>query len=616
MMTNEELAAILQKVTDPDPSERRMAAESLSEADERAIYPLIKALRDENTGVQDAAMRSIVTIGGEVSAYMTLPLLRESPFLRNTARIILRQIGQPAVPLLHSLLADKDDDVRTFAVDLISDIGWCDYPADIARLLEADPNQNVRASAARAIGVLGYHDAIPALTAALKDNEWVCFSVLETLALLRDESCVEALLALLGSPSETLRYSVIETLGKIGSPRSSEALLGRIAKASPFEKSAIVKSLVQIGVTPSMAEIGDLLLEMFNTGEWEDRLVALTGLADCKDRRAIPAILEIAGSLDPSEPESEERLIAVKQALAQFGCQQALIDALNDPAEPRFRGKVIAVEVIGELQCAEAVPALIAVLETDLREVRRAAIMALAEIGGDEAIGELRRRINDRDGHVRNASISTLGRRGDKNSFTALLNALAVENYKDVLEETVRALLLIDAPALYARMDTLSDEVRELLCRYADNVETLLTLSRDTVPGVRLAALSGLGRLQDSRAAKRLAESVRDNDPEVRKAAIAALGSLNSGIAEIKAALKDADLWVRVAAARALGDSGAEEAAKSILPLLYDRETPVVLAAIDALVRLGSAEAAALNTLQNHPDAEVRERAGQALEQI
>jgi HEAT repeat protein len=614
MISTEELSAALQKLTDPDPGERRIAAEMLSEADERALYPLISALRDENPGVQDAAMRSIISIGGEVTAYMALPLLRESPFLRNTARIILRQIGQASVPLLRPLLTDKDDDVRTFAVDLISDIGWCDYPAEIARLLEADPNQNVRASAARAISILGFHEALPILVAALKDNEWVCFSVLESLALLRDESSIEPVLALLGSGSETLRYMAIETLGKIGSPRSSEALISRIPNASDIEKSAIIKSLVQIGITPSMAEVGDLLIEMYTKGEWEERLIALTGLADLKDKRAVPVILEVAGALDPSDPTDEERLIMVKQALSNFGCTPALIAALADPAL-KFRGKVIAVEVVGELGCDEAIPHLLALMDGDMREVRRAGVMALAEIRGEKALQEIRKCIEDRDGHVRRSAITVLGKIGDKASFPPLLSHLDVENYKDVLEENVKALLMIDPQALFSRMEKLSPAIKEMIARSAGNVDMLLALSRERDVSVRVAALASLGRLQNDGAYQRLSEALRDDNPDARKTAVMALGTLSRCFDDIiRIALHDTDLWVRIYAVKALGDSGNEGAAKSLVPLLFDKETPVVLAVIDALVRLGSADAVVLSALQNHPDAGVRERVAQIME--
>jgi len=615
MMPSEEMTGLIDALADPDATARRSAADALSAADERAIYPLIKALHDDNTGVQDAAMRSLTAIGGEVTAYMAIPLLREGPFLRNTARIILRQIGQPSVPLLRPLFADKDDDIRTFAVDLIADIGWCDYPQEIVRLLETDQNQNARTAAARALGLLDYREGLPALIAALKDNEWVCFSALESLALMRDEASVDAVLALLVSPSETLRYAAIETLGKIGSPRSNEPLIARLPKASDIEKSAIIRSLVQIGMTPSMAEVADLLVEMYTNGEWEDRLVALAGLGDLKYKRAIPIMLDIAGSLDPSDPENEERLVAVKQALIKFECAPTLLGILLDPAI-KFRGKVLACEVIGDLQCQEAIPAFIDLLKTDLREVRRAAVQALAKIGGPEAIEVLRKCIDDRDGHVRNTAVSELGRMADQGSFDHILRHLNVENYHDVLEETVRALLHIDSRKLFTGLANLSPEVREIIARATSDPDILLTLSREAEVSIRLAALSNLNRVPDGRGLTRLSEALGDSDPEVRKTAIIALGSMNPGPEILKKALIDQDMWVRLYAVRALGDSQAPDAAKAVIPLLYDKEVPVVLSAIDALVQLGSKDTVALTSLQHHTDEQVREKVAQIMESI
>ncbi|MBC8554894.1 MAG: HEAT repeat domain-containing protein, partial [Candidatus Brocadiales bacterium] len=84
-MHTSKLKSLINKLGSTDPSVRRASAESLSEGDERAIYPLIKSLRDDNLGVQDAAMRSLMAIKGETTAYMVLPLLRENALLRNTA---------------------------------------------------------------------------------------------------------------------------------------------------------------------------------------------------------------------------------------------------------------------------------------------------------------------------------------------------------------------------------------------------------------------------------------------------------------------------------------------------------------------------------------------------
>jgi len=50
----------------PDSFRRRKAAEELAQADERAVYPLIKALRDESTAVQEAATQSLIYLGNSV----------------------------------------------------------------------------------------------------------------------------------------------------------------------------------------------------------------------------------------------------------------------------------------------------------------------------------------------------------------------------------------------------------------------------------------------------------------------------------------------------------------------------------------------------------------------
>jgi HEAT repeat protein len=58
------------------------------------------------------------------------------------------------------------------------------------------------------------------------------------------------------------------------------------------------------------------------------------------------------------------------------------------------------------------------------------------------------------------------------------------------------------------------------------------------------------------------------------------------------------------------------DAAKAIIPLLFDKEPPVVLSAIDALVQLGNSEAVTLSALQNHTSEEVRQRVTQIMERI
>lgn len=616
MLTSGAFAQHIQDLNHPDASRRRRAAEALAAGDERALYPLIKALQDVNSGVQDAAMRALISIGGEVTAYMVLPLLRENAYLRNTAMIILRQIGAPSAPLLRTILRDKDDDIRKFAVDTITDIGACDFPQEIARLLENDPNSNVRAAAAKAIGKLEYREALPLLITALKDEEWVCISALETLALLKEESSIGPVAALLDHPSDAARYAAIEALGGMGLSSASGPLLARLPKATGFEQTAAVKGLVQIGITPSMAEAADVLIALFKTGDWDEKLIALKGLAGLRECRAIPTIIDLAGSLEPSEPENEEWLIRIKEQLIGYGCLEALIAIVSDPAI-RYRGKVIAIETLGELQTSDAVPHLIRLMEGNLREVRRASAKALAEMPGEEAKMALRDVIEDRDGHVRKAAVRALGRIGDKASFEPILKHLAVERYRDVLDEGVRALLAIDADALFGRMAELSKAARETMGRSSQDEKVLLALCGDPEHAVRLAGVSGLGAVRSEAAVDRLRSTLTDAHSDIRKCAVMALSRLGRCHDEIRALLRDPDLWVRVAAAAALGDSGNRAMIPALVPLLNDHDPPAVLAAVDAIGKLGGSEAATvLARLKSHAMPDIRERALRALEGV
>ncbi|MBI5634174.1 MAG: HEAT repeat domain-containing protein [Nitrospirae bacterium] len=622
---------LLKDLTHEDISKRRTAAELLAAGDERAVYPLLKALRDENPGVQDAAMRSLIAIGGggscqpafdsvqptvgEVTAYMVIPLLREDSYLRNTAIIILREIGAPTVPLLYSLLRDKDDDVRKFALDLLIDINQ-DVDADKILPLLRDPNQNVRASAAKAVGVVMHQAGLPYLIQALQDDEWVVFSVLEALSKIKDNEAVRAIVDLLNSPSVTLRFAAIEALGSIESPAASAPLLKHFLKADDMEKREAVKSLVKIGVTPSMSEISAILIDMLKNGDWEERLIALKGIVDLGEEKAVTDIVDIGGSLDPSEPESEDRLYRINETLRAFGCSDNLISCLDNPAI-KYRGRVLAIEIIGELKCEKAVPFLVKLIEGNFRDVRRASVRALGEISDDESRQALEEAVNDYDSHVRKAAINALGRIGDRSSFAILLKLLGVEQYRDVLEEIIQSMIMLNQDELFSHVGEFDASRKEILAKYVNDQDTLTRLAGDEDLQVRIAAVSGLGRIGTDIAQGRLREIVKDPDPSLRKAAIMAMGNLRCCYADIKAALHDEDMWVRIYAVKALGRSEDPGMIDVLILMLNDKEIPVVLSTIDAIAQIGGREAfKALAYLEAHENPAIREKAVQTLENL
>lgn len=607
-ISNRKITKLIKDLSDIDTRKRYMAAEALSEGDERVIYPLIKALKDDNTGVQDAAMRSLISIGGEVTAYMIIPLLRDEPLLRNTALIILKEIGSTAIPLLKPLLKDKDYDIRKFALDLISEIKQCSYPEEIVRLLKEDPNPNVRASAAKVIGLLQYKEALPSLIDALNDEEWVCFSVLESIALFKDNSTINSIITLLNNTSDSIRYAAIDALGKIGSKEAAKALLEYFKKADDFEKEAIIKSLVQIGMTPSLLESSEILKNILKNGDWEEKMIALKGIADIKEISCVKDIIDLAGSLDSSEPEDEDKLVFIKDVLINIGCNDSLINILNDP-EIRYRGRKIVIEVIGELGCKEAVPYIVNLLGVDFRDVRRAAAKALVKMP-DMCIGNiLFDAIDDEDGHVRKEAVIALGKIKDERAFMPLMNCLLKEPYKDVAEEIVKTLLALDSESVYKFINEFPDSIKEIIARYADDFMILLQLSEEKNKDIRTAAIISLGKFNEEKAFKRLSNALKDSEPDVRKAAVMALGNINCSYDEIKTALNDPDMWVRIYAVRALSNSLKQDTVNTLKFLLTDRDIPVVLSAIDAIAQINKEDSfTVLSPLLEHQEEVVREK--------
>lgn len=616
MLSTKALRKFIVDLKSSDDSKRRNAAQELAEGDERAVYPLILALHDQNSGVQDAAMHSLIAIGGELTAYMVIPLLRGDALLRNTAIIILQSLGRVSVPLLYQLLKDKDDDVRKFAVDMMGEIRDDVIPERLIPYLE-DPNANVRAATAKTLGSLQYTDAVPELASALgNDEEWVIFSILETLGMLRAEESVPAIARLLHNESVATRYAAIETLGVIGSDAGIEPLLECVKRSEDDdEKAAAVKSLVQIGLRPDMKELSGILGWMVRESEWEDKLIAIRGLVELNDCSATVSIIDISGSLDPSMPQDEERLSVSLDALRTLRCEDEILGALDD-TRIRFRGRVIASGLLGDLQSYKSAPTLIAHMKTDKRDVQRACADAMVHIVTEQTAAELLPFVHNSDGHLRKSVMQALGKVAFKPAFDGLMGILTNEaEYPDVREEAVKAVCRIDPYALHQRAAALSAVVREMCGRYSDDIDLLLTLSEDAHFDVKVAAVSGLARICDERATARLEAALADVSADVRRAAVNALGASERSYEKLRGMFKDSDLWVRAYAVKAIGDSMDPTEVYTLSTMLKDPEIPVAIAAVEALARIGGEDAMrAMSEHSMHAEGPVVEAIERALE--
>lgn len=606
-MVTEEINRLVSELEYPDPQRRRCAAKQLKNADERALYPLIKALEDEDPGVSDAAMRALINIGGEVTAYMMLPLLREHALLRNTALLILKEIGN--IKIIRRLLNDKDDDVRKFGIDLISELKDKECCAYLKKLIK-DPNPNVRAATASAIGEIGCHNLKDELIEALKDDEWVCFSAIDSIGKLKDPEFVNALIPLLDSPSEAIRYATLEALSGIPHPKAIEFLKDYLKKAGETEKRLIIKGLIEIGLTPDDTSLKNVFLEMLSSDDRDDMIHALKGLMHIRARDAIKDILDRGGAMDPLDPLQQDMITIIREAVVGIGSCESLIETLQSD-DLKYRAKVIAIDAIGELGCKDAVDVLVELRKSEIRDIRRAGVKAIGMLQPDNIYEDIITAIDDPDGHVRRAAIKALGEIGDERVFEPLMEVLEKEPYRDVKEEAVITLIRLDEGRFLKDMDSYDVYTKKLIARFTSNPEVLVSLiGSKEIEVVRIEAIRRLGMFAiDEKYLNIIKELLYDDNVEIRRASVLSLIDGGYGDEFFVRLLDDTDMWVRYYAVKGIGAVAPEKHIDRLKEMLDDENVPVVMETVKILGRFLDRDDVRehIERLIDHPEKEVRE---------
>ncbi len=114
---------------------------------------------------------------------------------------------------------------------------------------------------------------------------------------------------------------------------------------------------------------------------------------------------------------------------------------------------------------------LIDLLNSDYRDVRRSSINSLGKIDSDESKECLIEAINDHDSHVRKSAVSSIGKIGDMSAFEPLMTMLQNEQYSDVIDEFIIALMSINSKLFLDRVNEFDSTVREHASRYESSFD-------------------------------------------------------------------------------------------------------------------------------------------------
>jgi HEAT repeat protein len=233
--------------------------------------------------------------------------------------------------------------------------------------------------------------------------------------------------------------------------------------------------------------------------------------------------------------------------------------------------------------------------KTETDKWRRIAALRILSLADSKvARPELARALRDDDPEVVGGATAILGARSDRESARMLVGALRDGRYS--------------RSRIAAQLDAFPAAISDLL----------VPLLADDDASVRQWGATLLGRYPDPQIELELATLILDEDPQVRAAVLKGLTRNESRLAVPAAvtALADPVWFVRIHAARALGQLGQVDQASELVALLGDPQWWVRAAAKESLQELGGPSAPALLPLMKSDDRFVRQGAAEVLQNI
>ena len=626
-----------------DPSVRRAGAETMGSLvvhgaeREAVIAHLIDTLCDPHVGVQEAALEALLCLGGsEVARQMFSLVKRDDIAIRNLAIEGLQRLREAAIGVLVEAESDSNPHIRKIVAELLGQTGSTE-PVDVLIRFLDDPCANVRASAAVSLGHLGHPAAVQPLLRTCHDEElWVRFSSVQALGAIGDSCALPTIQSFLDTKDLPLLCAVVEAIGKIGTTEDIPSLLEMLPMAGlPLRHYLFVTIVRLVGPDTNVFEheamkamVFKELVAALHAREQEVQIAAIQGLRILNDSRATEPLLTMLGQSSlGGESELRDEIF---KTLTVCGEESVLCLGAESSDER------VALPCIGALShhaSTTAVSTLCDLIDrTDNCEVRLAALKAIHTIGifNSKVIPVTLVALQDFTGAVREAAARIVESFKLTKAASILWSGLAVEQYPNVIEAHVKALLALDDQnTLGIFRDLLKHERAEvrqpaiLFCSPASLTSMqgiLLNCLSDEDWHVRLAVVERLTDPPNADLSPSLITALSDDHPYVRQAAVLALGAMGTSEAMNSlqtVGLHDPDVWVRTRTIEQLSHHRHHTFAPILITLLEDSVVPIQMAAIHAVEELGESRAIpVLRRLTQHGDSEVGMLASHALERL
>ena len=521
------------------------------------IHALPRANDEESRGI--ATVLSWMSFPGIDDALAGL--LRKTG-VRNVAAQALAKRGASVGPIVETLVADADPEVRKAAAFILGRIGSRAWLSPLVEGMRRESEPEVFIAIVTALGAIG------------------------------DDRAFAPLLEMLDHPESAARQAVVSAINSIGHPQMEAAISARLKSESPRVREAAARIAGYFGYASCLRQ----MVELCDDPETIVRRSAVESLANYDQRPAWSKILEtVSGDFDPTVRAASAR------ALARSQSDESLVALVAAARDANLWVRYFAVRSLGSrrLLHADVLAALAECATRDLATpVRIAAIEALGALGATAMLPVVTLLTQDPETEVATAAIAALGQFSASATQSALLQTLSgmnLQRQRAALDAVARHgtandVTITSAVAAIAQ-DTRDDELRRHALRTlgaignAFAVDALVALGGNgKLAGV---VISVLAELDESRAAF-LRGTLATGTERERQLAVDALARMRHGGAGpiLAIALNDASPVIRLAAARAIGRLDLHDARAQLIALSKtDENAAVRVAAGDALTR-------------------------------
>lgn len=604
---------------------RHDAVMSLGECEsEEAIDMLVELLKDRSPIIKDEAVNSLITVGGEHVAKVIVPLFYEDEvYLTNIAVEILGRLGEVALPYVIPVLKETDDDVLKYAIDVIGLIGSKEPVEQLLPNLSHD-NPNIKSATAVTLGKLKATEAMDSLLVLLKDeDEWVRFSTLDAIGLIGGDDVADKLLDVF-KVVDLSTIAAIDALSMLAEPEDYKKVMQAVSAPGVIDVLNVETVVRFIKKFDGYLNDKDkrvfmqMMIPKIDNANVEEVNEIFQGLASLKNKTALEDLILYAGTKDYDE-ETRGYLKDAVVALADIG---KIIAAMSKYTEHNLT----FVEALSDLKDPDTVEPITALLDTNPdAKVKRAAIEALGNIATPNTFDTLVVALKDSESNVRKNAVEALGKLGDERVVPVLIEMLLVEEFDDVKECIGQSLSMFSGVEVESAYVSLLDNddmsIRVVGIDGLGNLKSDGAKKRleealgDSDARIRSECIRALGGYEDSDISTILSGALSDKDKQVRMTAIEALG--NRGEEQLTiGALSDEDMWVRFKVANILAEKQVPESEEKLVELLKNDEIPVKVACAKALGTLGSKKAVdTLKGLIDHEDSNLKTAATEALVQ-